>query len=243
MLQKEFMQRTLLLRDLIYKAKGTNTFRMFYNKLGIDVIYMERLFRGEESNFPHRDILRKISQASEGRVTYEELTRACGYTLRELVALDKNNVKRGDIFYIDLGEDVIGSEQGGLRPCVIIQNPAGNLYSPTVIVAIITSQLKNLNQPTHVVLGQECGLSKTSMIELEQVKTVDKRRLKEYIGTVTREDIKKINKAIEISMGTYDETDRLIETIENIDTAETSIFKKLLNALLYKLRNRQLNVA
>jgi mRNA interferase MazF len=110
-------------------------------------------------------------------------------------------VKRGDIFYADLSP-VIGSEQGGIRPVVIIQNDLGNRYSPTVIVAAITSQINKAKLPTHVEISSEVyGLNKDSVILLEQIRTVDKKRLREKIGHMTDEDMKKVMEALVISMG------------------------------------------
>jgi mRNA interferase MazF len=110
-------------------------------------------------------------------------------------------VKRGDIFYADLSP-VIGSEQGGIRPVVIVQNDLGNRYSPTVIVAAITSQINKAKLPTHVEISSEVyGLNKDSVVLLEQIRTVDKKRLREKIGHMTDEDMKKVQEALIISMG------------------------------------------
>ena len=114
--------------------------------------------------------------------------------------MTKLNVKRGDIFYADLSP-VVGSEQGGIRPVIVIQNDIGNKYSPTVIVAAITSQINKAKLPTHVeISSEEYGLNRDSVVLLEQVRTLDKRRLKEKIGHMTDEDMKKGNKAMMISL-------------------------------------------
>ena len=111
------------------------------------------------------------------------------------------NIKRGDIYYADLSP-VIGSEQGGVRPVLIVQNDIGNKYSPTVIAAAITSQQGKTELPTHIeVNGDSCGLAKDSVVLLEQVRTIDKRRLKEKMGALPNSDMNKINNAISISMG------------------------------------------
>lgn len=111
------------------------------------------------------------------------------------------NIKRGDIYYADLSP-VIGSEQGGIRPVLIVQNDIGNKYSPTVIAAAITSQQGKTELPTHIeVNGDSCGLAKDSVVLLEQVRTIDKRRLKEKMGALPNSDMNKINNAISISMG------------------------------------------
>ena len=105
------------------------------------------------------------------------------------------NVKRGDIFYADLSP-VVGSEQGGIRPVIIIQNDIGNRYSPTVIVAAITSQINKAKLPTHVeISSEEYGLNRDSVVLLEQIRTLDKKRLKEKIGHMTEDDMKKVNKS------------------------------------------------
>ncbi len=116
-------------------------------------------------------------------------------------------VKRGDIFYADLSP-VIGSEQGGVRPVLIVQNDVGNRYSPTVIVAAITSQINKAKLPTHIeISGLEYGLSKDSVILLEQIRTVDKKRLREKIGRLNDEVMTDVDIAMKISFGFPEEVD------------------------------------
>lgn len=112
------------------------------------------------------------------------------------------SVKRGEIYYADLSP-VVGSEQGGVRPVLIVQNDTGNRYSPTVIAAAITSQTGKARLPTHIELPvvQSCGLSKDSVVLLEQVRTLDKRRLRERMGRVDDEIMEKIDTAIAVSFG------------------------------------------
>jgi mRNA interferase MazF len=111
------------------------------------------------------------------------------------------NVKRGDIFYADLSP-VVGSEQGGMRPVLIVQNDIGNKYSPTVIAAAITSKLDKAKLPTHIdVYAEEFGLSKNSVVLLEQIRTLDKRRLREKMGHLDDVLMEKVNDAITISFG------------------------------------------
>ena len=111
------------------------------------------------------------------------------------------NIKRGDIFYADLSP-VIGSEQGGLRPVLIVQNDVGNKYSPTVIAAAITSRISKAKLPTHIdVFADKVGLSKDSVILLEQIRTIDKARLKEKMGHLDDEMMMQVNNAISISFG------------------------------------------
>ena len=112
------------------------------------------------------------------------------------------NIRRGDMFYADLSP-VIGSEQGGIRPVVIIQNNLGNKYSPTVIAAAITSQLGKTKLPTHIAIeSQDFGLKTDSVILTEQIRTIDKSRLKEKIGHIDDKKLmKKINNALGVSFG------------------------------------------
>ena len=113
----------------------------------------------------------------------------------------KMNIRRGDIYYADLSP-VIGSEQGGLRPVLIVQNDIGNRYSPTVIAAAITSKMGKTKLPTHIdVIGTGAGLAKDSVILLEQIRTIDKRRLKEKMGHLDETTMRHVNDAIEVSFG------------------------------------------
>lgn len=110
-------------------------------------------------------------------------------------------IKRGEIYYADLSP-VVGSEQGGIRPVIIIQNDIGNKYSPTVIVAAITSQLTKAKIPTHVELSaREYNLPKDSVILLEQIRTIDKRRLKERISNLDSAKMHKVDLATLVSLG------------------------------------------
>ena len=114
------------------------------------------------------------------------------------------SVRRGDIYYADLSP-VVGSEQGGLRPVLIIQNDVGNKYSPTVIAAAITSRMSKTRLPTHIdVYADRVGLQKDSVILLEQIRTLDKRRLKEKMGHLDEEMMDHVNTAIAISFGLGD---------------------------------------
>ena len=110
-------------------------------------------------------------------------------------------IKRGDIYYADLSP-VIGSEQGGIRPVLIIQNDIGNRYSPTVIAAAITSQRDKTKLPTHIsVEASDCGLAKDSIVLLEQVRTIDKQRLKERMGSLDIASMGMVDKALSVSFG------------------------------------------
>lgn len=110
-------------------------------------------------------------------------------------------VKRGELYYADLSP-VVGSEQGGVRPVLILQNDIGNKYSPTVIVAAVTSQLNKAKLPTHIELDAVTyGLSKDSVVLLEQIRTIDKRRLKDKIGFLTAAKMRQVDSAMLISLG------------------------------------------
>ena len=110
-------------------------------------------------------------------------------------------IKRGELYYADLSP-VVGSEQGGIRPILIVQNDTGNKYSPTIIAAAVTSKLDKAKLPTHIELSaKEFGLQKDSVILLEQIRTLDKRRLKERIGELSDSKMQKVNVALMISLG------------------------------------------
>lgn len=117
-----------------------------------------------------------------------------------------NGVKRGDIYYADLSP-VVGSEQGGMRPVLIVQNDVGNKHSPTVIAAAITSQINKAKLPTHIELGAKTyGLSKDSVILLEQIRTIDKKRLKDRMGKLDDKLMNRVDNAIAVSFGLIDNT-------------------------------------
>lgn len=112
-----------------------------------------------------------------------------------------NNIRRGDIYYADLSP-VVGSEQGGLRPVLIVQNDVGNKYSPTVIAAAITSKMSKAKLPTHIdVTASQVGLLKDSVILLEQIRTIDKVRLKEKMGHLDEVTMSGVNEALFVSFG------------------------------------------
>lgn len=111
------------------------------------------------------------------------------------------SVKRGEIYYADLSP-VVGSEQGGIRPVLIVQNDIGNKHSPTVIAAAITSKKEKSALPTHIsVQASSCGLAKDSVVLLEQVRTLDKRRLKERMGELDDSSMAQVNSALSTSLG------------------------------------------
>ncbi len=111
------------------------------------------------------------------------------------------NIRRGDIYYADLSP-VVGSEQGGIRPVLIVQNDVGNRFSPTVIAAAITSQKDKARLPTHIQLNSAgSGLARDSIVLLEQIRTIDKRRLKEHMGRLDPGSMSRVDEALQISFG------------------------------------------
>lgn len=120
----------------------------------------------------------------------------------------KVEIKRGDIFYADLSP-VIGSEQGGMRPVVIVQNDIGNHYSPTVIVAAITARIQKPKMPTHVGINSEyVGIEKDSVILLEQIRTIDKQRLRDRVTHLDDETMKRVDHALQVSVGLLSQTNK-----------------------------------
>jgi len=112
-------------------------------------------------------------------------------------------VKRGEIYYADLSP-VVGSEQGGIRPVLIVQNDVGNKHSPTVIAAAITSQREKTHLPTHIeVQAEKCGLAKDSIVLREQIRTIDKKRLREHMGRLDENQMSQVDEAIAVSFGLH----------------------------------------
>lgn len=133
------------------------------------------------------------------------------------------NIRRGDIFYADLSP-VIGSEQGGLRPVLIVQNDVGNKYSPTVIAAAITSKMSKAKLPTHIdVFADSVGLLKDSVVLLEQIRTIDKSRLKEKMGHLDTDTMLRVNNAITVSFGLVPQVDESIPATTIIDQPATRL--------------------
>ncbi|MDD6316009.1 MAG: type II toxin-antitoxin system PemK/MazF family toxin [Clostridia bacterium] len=123
----------------------------------------------------------------------------------------RNIVRRGEIYYADLSP-VVGSEQGGMRPVLIVQNDVGNRYSPTVIAAAITSQQNKAKLPTHIeISARSVGLTKNSVVLLEQIRTLDKRRLKERMGALDTQMMRQVDDAIAVSFGLHTGTGAAVE--------------------------------
>lgn len=149
------------------------------------------IFRGTWENMVIPALHRKTSVAREKFLSERE-------------SYMDSTVKRGDIFYADLSP-VVGSEQGGTRPVLIVQNDTGNRHSPTVIAAAITSQTGKARLPTHInIAGGSVGLSKDSVILLEQIRTIDKRRLREHMGHLDEKQMAMVDDAIAVSFGLHD---------------------------------------
>ncbi|KRN12483.1 toxin-antitoxin addiction module toxin component MazF (an endoRNAse) [Fructilactobacillus fructivorans] len=115
--------------------------------------------------------------------------------------MENVEIKRGDIFYADLSP-VVGSEQGGMRPVLVVQNNVGNHYSPTVIVAAITARITKPKMPTHVgITPQNAGIEKSSVILLEQIRTIDKQRLKDHVTHLSKDIMRKVDAGLGLSLG------------------------------------------
>ena len=144
----------------------------------------------------NKEILREVYKYWKGKTTSELAT---SYMADETIRAMEHNIKRGDIFYVDFGVTV-GSVQGRLRPVVILQNDTGNKHSPTLIVATITSKSnKKRELPTHIVFNMD-GLTKESIVQLEQITTIDKQQLINYVGKMPQSVMEEINKAAKISL-------------------------------------------
>lgn len=163
----------------------------------------------------------------------------------------RSQIQRGDVFTANLNsvesKAICGSEQGGKRPVVILQNNMGNKYSPTVVVALVTSRMTKKKLPTHVeVKAGEGGLDKDSVVLLEQIKTIDKQRLSTYRGRISEETMKTIDNATKVSMGLDDtrqkELDTLIIRIKEIDTAITCCLSKGITEDMLQDEIRKINM-
>jgi mRNA interferase MazF len=121
---------------------------------------------------------------------------------KDIKVREKGMIKRGELYYADLSP-VVGSEQGGVRPVLIVQNDVGNKYSPTIIAAAITSQMTKAKLPTHIELDTTCGLPKDSILLTEQLRTLDKQRLREKIGILDTKAMEKVNNALMVSLGFF----------------------------------------
>ena len=144
---------------------------------------------------------KSLSRKNKSLISHHILSAKdwCAHSI-EYTEVVRDMPSRGEIYFADL-DPVLGSEQGGIRPVLIIQNNVGNRYSPTVIVAAVTSSLKKNALPTHIDIGEFSGLSKRSYILLEQLRTLDKRRLRNKVGRLPEEVMRQVDEALRISVG------------------------------------------
>jgi mRNA-degrading endonuclease toxin of MazEF toxin-antitoxin module len=202
---------------LLLEAIRPNTVSMFCEQNRIDYFQLNDFLNMKTDKISGK-ILKAIERGSNYKIRFNQLVETLGMRMQ--------------IRYVNLGEECIGNEQRGIRPCIILGNEAGNVCSNIVNVAMITGAEHNkCKMPTHVELDTYCGLKKKSLIMLEQTRTIDKSRLVSYVGTVTRkEDIIKINRAINIANGTYNEYDEVSEIIETAEIQQNnSLISDILN--------------
>lgn len=146
-----------------------------------------------------------------------------------------NTIKRGDIFYADLSP-VVGSEQGGLRPVLIVQNDVGNRYSPTVIAAAITSRMTKTRLPTHIdIYASDAGLTKDSVVLLEQIRTIDKQRLKEKMGHLSDRMMAEVDEALSVSFGLMPQP--MTQTVQKATRQYGAVASVAENAAAYERNN------
>jgi mRNA interferase MazF len=237
-------------KNLLDKAIGDNyTPNMFYELIDLDPIYMANLLNGYNPNFPSPKHLKNIADNSADKsVTYELLLRVTGVSIRKIQRTEDRVINKFDIYMADLGEG-IGSEQSGVRPVVLLGTEKCLESSPVIPIAPITKQVKKYSA-THVIIGQECGLTENSIVLLEQFRVISRTRLMEYIGRVSvKEDKDKIIKAAKLASGLYEFSDAVDENIEYIDNIqiediskeELFSFKKVWNILKSKNRRKDLN--
>jgi mRNA interferase MazF len=245
----EFIERLEQFKIIFDKAVGDDrTYSMFCDEVNADPLFMKSLLEGKTRNFPSPWILKNIaSKSADKSVTYDLLLRVTGVAKRELERVSDRILYRLDIYMVDLG-DGVGSEQYGLRPCLLVGNQKCLESNPVIPVVPITSRQKS-NLATHINIGQECGLNEVSTILTEQLRNIDRSRLKQYIGSVSNvEDRERIDKAIKIAVGCYGFADVVSENIEKIDRVQTNeitreelfSFKKVWNYLKLKNKNREL---
>ena len=146
-----------------------------------------------------------IKKRDDGKYYPRKAENAAAFSGKDRITeCDRVSIKRGDIYYADLSP-VVGSEQGGLRPVLIVQNDVGNRYSPTVIAAAITSRVGKTKLPTHIDIHAEgAGLTRDSVVLLEQIRTIDKKRLREHMGRLDEEHMNQVDEAIAVSFGLHD---------------------------------------
>lgn len=220
---------------LLNMACGTKTLNSFLDDLDIDPLYIKKILLGSETSVPSDIVLKKIATASKGSITYMELAKCFEEEKIKKAFNATMEIRRGQIWYADLGEG-IGSEQGGIRPVIILQNNAGNKHAPTVIIAPITSKMAKAKLPTHVCIDMESGLSEVSVALLEQIRTIDKQRLLNFVGDCSRENMLKVNKAYKVSGGVVSILDRIEDETNNSQDEELkreyNNFQKIMNSFI-----------
>ncbi len=252
-LQKNtFLQKTEnnIIQDLsiaIRIAIGNKSIESFAKASRLNVELIDNILNQRISNMPDKNILRSISRVSENRITYNYLCYICGY---ERDDVNENKAwmaffpERGDIYYVDLGYNM-DSEQNGIRPCVVIQNNKGNENASIVQVAPITSKKKQL-LPSHVFLTKEDGMREDSIVCLEQIKSVSKRRLfhngqPKKILRLSKEKIFEVDVAIEKQLGLIDivfDEDYASKLVEQLKILESNIKTKKSKDLISLLNEK-----
>lgn len=216
------------LSKVVNNIKGNLTTTQFADKINIPAIYLTDIIKGKIREYPSKNILRRIANGSED--VFSQLLNICEYNESKYNNIQE--IKRMQIYMADLGEG-FGSEQGGIRPVIILQNDIGNKFAPTVLIAPITSKLYKSDMPTHIILDPTCGLEKVSMVLIEQQRTVDKKRLLECVATVCNlNDITLIEKAMKIQGG--------IKTELN-DQRATQLVKSLIIANRLSKESKEVN--
>ncbi|HEY8890868.1 MAG TPA: type II toxin-antitoxin system PemK/MazF family toxin [Clostridium sp.] len=219
------------LANYVIRAKGQErTVNGFAADMKTSGEYLALVVNAKITSYPTIPYLKLISDNSEGRVSLKDLTMACGYSNysnNDMEQIKNLQVKRGEFCYVNLGE-VLDSEQGGVRVCLVVQNNVGNHFSSTTLIIPLTSRSRK-PQPTHVSVGSDCGLPQESIICCEQIRCVSKRRLSQNgviqkIAECSPEILKKVNIAMLKSQGVIDirmnEQDA-IEYLDNMNTQKT----------------------
>jgi mRNA interferase MazF len=202
-------EKKIRLKAILNMCKGEETIIRFLEYCAIDWMFFRHILDTKNSNFDLSNIdIQKIIANADKSINKKKLENDL-FSLVE--TKDKSlDICKGQLYWVDFGDDIIGSEQGGERPALVIQNDIGNKYSPTIIVIAVTSKInKASNLPVHVLVEKICdtGLDRDSVVLTEQVRTIDKRRVKRYIGECPFYLMRQIEKAVKISFGMLNEVD------------------------------------
>ena len=206
------------LKEIINNCKGYRTINEFLRDSSIESMSFLHVLDDKNEFFELTKITIQKILVNADRNLNKDIIK---YELTSLID-DKNKgleIQRGQIYWVDFGSNTIGTEQGGVRPALIIQNDRGNTNSPAVVAIAITSKLKSMHLPVHVVIDdlESCGLTENSMVLTEQVKTIDKSRVVGYIGECPHFLMKKIEKAIKIEFDILNPVN-IIEFVEEFST-------------------------